>query len=74
MEQVASPHQVKHTASIGPRYPKFESSSVRVFLAELPADQVEGLLSSGRISRGGRPGLDTTGTPDATPGRPAVPQ
>lgn len=53
VEQVASPHQVKHSASIGTRYPKFESSSVRVFLAELPPDHVEQLLQSGRIPRGG---------------------
>lgn len=51
VEQVASPHQVKHSASIGTRYPKFESSSVRVFLAELTPDHVEQLLESGRIPR-----------------------
>lgn len=57
VEQVPSPHQVKHSASIGTRYPKFESSSVRVFLAELPLEQVEELLRSERISRGDSPAL-----------------
>lgn len=43
VEQVPSPHQVKHSASIGTRYTSLASSSVRVFLAELgpgPARQV----------------------------------
>src|SRR4051812_15107394 len=43
-----------HTASIGTRYNKFESSSVRVFLAELPPARVAELIESGRI----------VGTPD----------
>lgn len=34
VEQVASPHKVKHTVPIGTRYPEHASSSVRVFLSE----------------------------------------
>lgn len=51
VEQVASPHQVKHSASIGTRYDKFASSSVRVFLAELPDQEVEALLTGGTVLR-----------------------
>jgi DNA-binding IclR family transcriptional regulator len=51
VEQVASPNQVKHTATIGTRYNKFESSSVRVFLAELAPGLVTELIESGRILR-----------------------
>lgn len=51
VEQVASPHQVKHTASIGTRYGKVESSSVRVFLAELPVEQVSAMVDAGRLDR-----------------------
>lgn len=36
VEQVTSPRQVMQRASIGTRYHRFESSSVRVFLAHLP--------------------------------------
>ncbi|MDQ4490947.1 hypothetical protein RBS60_12155 [Sinomonas sp. ASV486] len=49
VEQVPSPHQVKHTASIGTRYTKFASSSVRVFLAGLPAETARELLASGAV-------------------------
>ena len=51
VEQVASPHLVKHSANIGTRFGKFASSSVRVFLAELPADEVDRLLSTGAVDR-----------------------
>ncbi len=44
VEQVASPKQVKHTAAIGTRYDTYESSSVQVFLAELPVGAVERLF------------------------------
>lgn len=47
VEQVASPHQVKHAATIGTRYDKVESSSVRVFLAELPPERAATLLDAG---------------------------
>jgi DNA-binding IclR family transcriptional regulator len=56
VEQVASPHQVKHSANIGTRYGKFASSSVRVFLAELPAAEVDRLLSTGAVEREGYAG------------------
>lgn len=57
VEQTASPHQVKHSASIGTRYNKFASSSVRVFLAELPPEEVGRLLSGGIILQDGYTGL-----------------
>ncbi|NVM96962.1 IclR family transcriptional regulator [Arthrobacter sp. AETb3-4] len=57
VEQVASPYQVKHTAAIGTRYNKFESSSVRVFLAELAPALATGLIESGRILRTAEDGL-----------------
>ena len=44
VEQFASPHQVKHSASIGTRYTRLASSSVRIFLAELPAAEADELL------------------------------
>ncbi|WP_430297136.1 IclR family transcriptional regulator [Sinomonas sp. B1-1] len=49
VEQVPSPHQVKHTASIGTRYNKFASSSVQVFLAGLTPDAARDLLASGAV-------------------------
>ncbi|TWP38856.1 IclR family transcriptional regulator [Leekyejoonella antrihumi] len=52
VEQVPSPHQVKHSASIGTRYTKLESSSVRVFLAELAPEHAQQLLNTGQITRG----------------------
>jgi DNA-binding IclR family transcriptional regulator len=57
VEQVASPYQVKHTATIGTRYNKFESSSVRVFLAELAPALATELIESGRILRTAGDGL-----------------
>ncbi|GAA4763700.1 IclR family transcriptional regulator [Citricoccus nitrophenolicus] len=56
VEQVASPHQVKHSATIGTRYARFASSSVRVFLAELPAAEVDRLLREGAVEREGYSG------------------
>ena len=40
VEQVASTHQVKHTAAIGTRYDSAESASVQVFLAALGRGEV----------------------------------
>ncbi|QNE13085.1 IclR family transcriptional regulator [Pseudarthrobacter sp. NBSH8] len=57
VEQVASPFQVKHTATIGTRYNKFESSSVRVFLAELAPAVATELIGSGQILRTAGDGL-----------------
>lgn len=51
VEQIPSPQYVKHTAYIGTRYDRWESSSVRLFLAHLAAGTVAELLDSGRISR-----------------------
>lgn len=45
VEQYASPHQVKHTASIGTRYTRLASSSVRVFLASLAPEDADRLLA-----------------------------
>lgn len=50
VEQVASPHQVKHSAAIGTRYARYESSSVRVLLAELSPAEAARLLSDGNIT------------------------
>lgn len=44
VEQVPSPHQVKHTTPIGTRYTTSASASVQVFLAELPEAQARELL------------------------------
>ncbi|WP_416416153.1 IclR family transcriptional regulator [Paenarthrobacter aromaticivorans] len=58
VEEIPSPHQVKHTAAIGTRYNQYESSSVRVFLAQLPFDAVEQLLEAGRITHSAESGAD----------------
>lgn len=44
VEQVPSPREVKHTTSIGTRYETYESASVQIFAARLPASEVERLL------------------------------
>ena len=44
VEQVPSPKQVKHTAAIGTRYNTYQSSSVQVFLAEMPRAEVQRLF------------------------------
>ncbi|GAA4872978.1 IclR family transcriptional regulator [Saccharopolyspora cebuensis] len=46
VEQVPSPKQVKHTTPIGTRYSTSASSSVQVFLADLPEATVRDLLAS----------------------------
>src|SRR5699024_5800918 len=51
VEQIASPHQVKHSASIGTRYDKFASSSVRIFLSDFSQAEVDQLITSGEIKR-----------------------
>lgn len=51
VEEIPSPHQVKHTAAIGTRYNQYGSSSVRLFLAQLPFAQVDQLLQAGLITR-----------------------
>lgn len=47
VEQVASPHPIKHTTALGTRYGDAESASVQVFLAEMPPDRARGLLQAG---------------------------
>lgn len=49
VEQVASPHQVRHTQPIGNRYNQWASSSVRVMLAHQPVKVVHQLIETGRI-------------------------
>ncbi|TGD30309.1 IclR family transcriptional regulator [Brevibacterium sp. S22] len=58
VEQIASPHQVKHSSSIGTRYDKFASSSVRIFLSDFSRAEVDQLITSGEIKREGYLGLD----------------
>lgn len=58
VEQTASPHQVKHSAAIGTRYNKFASSSVRVFLAELPPEETDRLLAGRTVLQDGYRGLE----------------
>ncbi|MCO4255922.1 IclR family transcriptional regulator [Pseudarthrobacter cellobiosi] len=58
VEQTASLHQVKHSAAIGTRYNKFASSSVRVFLAELPPEETDRLLADRTVLREGYLGLE----------------
>ncbi|WP_345447746.1 IclR family transcriptional regulator [Arthrobacter gyeryongensis] len=58
VEEIPSPHQVKHTAAVGTRYNQYESSSVRVFLAQLPFAKAEQLLEAGRITHSPESGPD----------------
>jgi IclR family transcriptional regulator, acetate operon repressor len=44
VEQVPSPKQVKHTAALGTRYHTYQSASVQIFLAQLPAAAVQQLF------------------------------
>lgn len=44
VEQVPSPRQVKHTAALGTRYHTYQSASVQIFLAQLPAGAVQQLF------------------------------
>jgi IclR family acetate operon transcriptional repressor len=50
VEQIASRHQIKHTAPLGARYSDALSSSVQVFLATEPEENVRALLRSGAIT------------------------
>ncbi|GLB66624.1 IclR family transcriptional regulator [Arthrobacter mangrovi] len=58
VEQTASLHQVKHSAAIGTRYNKFASSSVKVFLAELPPEEAGRLLAARIVVRDGYRGFE----------------
>ncbi|MFJ4553069.1 IclR family transcriptional regulator [Streptomyces sp. NPDC088817] len=55
VEQVPSRHEVKHTTPLGTRYNTAASSSVQVFLAQLPAYTARALLTNGTLVF---PGLD----------------
>lgn len=50
VEQIPGPQGVKHTASIGTRYNRLESSSVRVFMADLPEAEAAALVQSGQVT------------------------
>lgn len=45
VEQVPSPHQIKHTAPLGTRYEAAENASVQIFLAELTGEEVRSRLT-----------------------------
>lgn len=47
VEQVVSPHQIKHTIPLGTRFGDAESASVQIFLAGMPPEHVRGLLRAG---------------------------
>lgn len=61
VEQIASRHQIKHTAPLGARYSDALSSSVQVFLGMQPEERVRALLRSGAITY---PGLDEASLED----------
>lgn len=61
VEQIASRHQIKHTAPLGARYSDALSSSVQVFLGIQPEERVRALLRSGAITY---PGLDEASLED----------
>ncbi|QDG65352.1 IclR family transcriptional regulator [Pseudarthrobacter sp. NIBRBAC000502772] len=61
VEQIASRHQIKHTAPLGARYSDALSSSVQVFLGIQPEEKVRALLRSGAITY---PGLDEASLED----------
>ncbi|TWP38853.1 IclR family transcriptional regulator [Leekyejoonella antrihumi] len=50
VEQIPSPHQVKHTSSIGSRYRTALSASVQVFLAGDDPERVRQLLREGAVT------------------------
>ena len=56
VEQIPSPHQIKHTTPLGARYKDALSASVQVFLSAEPAERVRALLRSGdhHLSGAGR--------------------
>lgn len=47
VEQVASPKRVKHTVPLGTRYREHASSTVKVFLAEAPEEEVRRFVERG---------------------------
>lgn len=60
VEQVPSPKQVKHTTPIGTRYTTAASSSVQVFLAEVPEGRARELLERGLVRSARRDDAEVT--------------
>lgn len=58
VEQVSSPHFVKHSATIGTRYRRVESSSVQLVLAEKGRAEVHEMLDLGEIDTSSYSGVD----------------
>lgn len=52
VEQVPSPHLVKHTTALGTRYRTALSASVQVFLGALPAARMRTLVGDGTVAYG----------------------
>ncbi len=50
VDQVPSPHQIKHSTAIGTRYSTGASACVRVLTAALPRPRVAALISSGTLT------------------------
>lgn len=50
VEQVPSPHLVKHTTALGTRYRTAFSASVQVFLGALPAARMRALVENGAVA------------------------
>ncbi|MDN5804323.1 MAG: IclR family transcriptional regulator [Microlunatus sp.] len=50
VEQIPSPHLIKHTAGIGTRYREAESASVQIFLAGMSRERARGLLTAGHLT------------------------
>lgn len=50
VEQVPSPHLVKHTTALGTRYRTALSASVQVFLGALPAARMRALVTDGTVA------------------------
>lgn len=57
VEQVPSIQTIKHTTPIGTTYRTTASSSVRIFLADLPPARVEKLVAAGTFTLQGHPSL-----------------
>lgn len=57
VEQVPSVRPIKHTTAIGTTYRTTASSSVRIFLSELPPEEVEGLVQTSTVALQGHASL-----------------
>lgn len=53
VEQIPSPHRVKHTSALGSRYSGGANATVQVFLSGQDPDRVRALVEAGRIDLGG---------------------